>query len=134
MPMFKPHIVLLMIGTNDAIDNYQMPNAPDRLGALIDSIYKQLPDVTILIAQPIPSRGDSTKGDDTALSARIKTYCDAIPVVVKQRADMGKHITVVDMNTPFSPKASLIEDQWHPNAAGYKVLAQQWFAALSSLF
>jgi hypothetical protein len=28
--------VLLMIGTNDAIDNYDMPNAPARLGAMID--------------------------------------------------------------------------------------------------
>ena len=131
MPKFKPHIVLLMIGTNDAIDNYEMPKAPERLGALIDSIYQQLPDVTIFVAQPIPSRGDATKGDDTALSARIKTYCDAIPAVVKQRADAGKHIAVVDMYTPFTPKASLIEDQWHPNAAGYKVLAQQWYGALS---
>jgi lysophospholipase L1-like esterase len=131
MPQFEPHIVLLMIGTNDAIDNYQMPQAPERLGALIDSIYQQLPDVSLLVAQPIPARGDSTKGDDAALSARIKTFCDAIPAVVKQRADAGKHITVVDLNTPFAPKASLLEDQWHPNAAGYSLLAQRWFAALS---
>ena len=32
MPQFTPHIVLLMIGTNDAIDNYDMANAPTRLG------------------------------------------------------------------------------------------------------
>ncbi len=31
MPQYKPDIVLLMIGTNDAIDNYDMPNAPKRL-------------------------------------------------------------------------------------------------------
>jgi lysophospholipase L1-like esterase len=133
MPKFTPHIVLLMIGTNDAIDNYQMAQAPQRLGSLIDSIYAELPNVFILVAQPIPGRGDTGKGDDAALSDRIKTFCDAIPGVVKQRADAGKHIAVVDMNTPFTPKASLLEDQWHPNAAGYTLLGQRWFAALGPL-
>lgn len=133
MPEFKPQIVLLMIGTNDAIDNYQMATAPDRLGQLIDSIYAQLPNVLIVVAQPIPSREDAAKGDDTTLSARIKTFCDAIPAVVKARADAGKHILIVDMNTPFTPKASLLEDQWHPNTAGYTLLAKQWYATLQSL-
>ena len=134
MPQFTPHIVLLMIGTNDCIDNYDLTNAPTRLGALIDSIYAQLPNVLIIVAQPIPSRGDATKGDDTALSARIKTYDDAIPAVVKTRADAGKHILVVDMYTPFNPnKSTLLEDQWHPNLAGYVLLGTQWYNVLQPL-
>ena len=108
MPQFKPHIVLLMIGTNDAIDNYDMANAPARLGALIDSIYAQLPNVMILVAQPIPSRGDASKGDDTALSARIKAYDDAIPSIVKTRADMGKHIVLVECH-PLQPQQGLFD-------------------------
>ena len=134
MPQYTPHIVLLMIGTNDAIDNYDMANAPARLGALIDSIYAQLPDVLIVVAQPIPARGDASKGDDTALSDRIKTFNDAIPAVVQEHADAGKHILVVDMFTPFDPnKTSLLEDQWHPNLQGYVVLGTQWYAVLQPL-
>jgi lysophospholipase L1-like esterase len=133
MVKYTPDIVLLMIGTNDAIDNYDMTNAPKRLGDLIDTIYSQLPNVLIVVAQPIPSRGDASKGDDTALSARIKTYNDAIPAVVKARADAGKHILVVDMYTPFTPKASLIEDQWHPNLQGYVILGTEWYSVLQSL-
>jgi len=134
MPQYTPHIVLLMIGTNDAIDNYDMANAPARLGALIDSIYAQLPDVLIVVAQPIPARGDASKGDDTALSDRIKTFNDAIPAVVQEHADAGKHILVVDMFTPFDPnKTSLLEDQWHPNLQGYVLLGTQWDAVLQPL-
>jgi len=134
MPEYKPDVVLLMIGTNDAIDNYDMANAPKRLGDLIDTIYTQLPNVWIVVAQPIPSRGDGTKGDDTGLSARIKTYDDAIPAVVKARADAGKHISIVDMYTPFAGnKTSLIEDQWHPNLQGYVVLGTQWYSVLKPL-
>jgi lysophospholipase L1-like esterase len=133
MVKYTPHIVLLMIGTNDAIDNYDMANAPTRLGKLIDTIYGQLPDVLIVVAEPIPTRGDTSKGDDAGTSARIKTYNDAIPAVVKARADAGKHILVVDMYTPFTPKASLLEDQWHPNLQGYVVLGTQWYSALESV-
>jgi len=133
MTKYTPHIVLLMIGTNDAIDNHDMTNAPTRLGTLIDTIYTQLPNVLIIVAQPIPSRGDSTKGDDTALSARLKTYGDAISGIASSRAATGKHILVVDMYTPFTPKATLIEDQWHPNLAGYVVMGTQWYSVLQPL-
>ncbi len=134
MTRFTPQIVLLMIGTNDAIDNYAMSSATTRLGTLIDTIYSQLPDVLIIVAQPIPSRGDGSKGDDTALSDRLKTYGEAIPAVVKARADKGKHILSVDMFTPFAlNKSKLLEDQWHPNKDGYVIIGDQWYSVLQSL-
>ena len=123
-----------MIGTNDCIVQYDLANAPKRLGDLIDTIYDQLPDVLIVVAQPIPSRGDASKQDDTDLSARLKTYGDAIPDVVKSWTDKGKHIGIVDMYTPFNAnKASLIDDQWHPNLAGYALLGDQWYSVLKPL-
>lgn len=134
MPQFTPHIVLLMIGTNDAIDNYDMANAPTRLGTLIDSIYAKLPNVLIVVAKPVPSRGDSTKGDDTGLTARLQTFGAAIPAVVQARANAGKHILLVDMFTPFlANKAALLEDQWHPNLAGYVIIGTEWYKSLAGL-
>lgn len=44
-----------MIGTNDAIDNYEMAKAPARLGQLIDAIYAELPDVLIVVWATIQS-------------------------------------------------------------------------------
>lgn len=134
MPQFKPHIVLLLIGTNDAIDSCDLGNAPARLGKLIDSIYAQLPNVTIVVGQPPPSRGDGSRGDDVGASARIKAFNDAIPAVVRARADAGKHIHLVDMYAPFaSNKAALMADQWHPNAAGYAIIGTRWYSTIESL-
>lgn len=132
MPKFTPHIVLLMIGTNDCIDDYDLVNAPTRLETLIDSIYAQLPDVLLVVAEPVPSRGDGTKDDDTALSARIEAYNATIPAVVLKKANAGKHIALVDMYKPFAAdKANLMADQWHPNQAGYVIIGTQWYTAIA---
>ena len=128
IPQFAPHIITLMIGTNDAIDDYQMANAPTRLGMLIDSIFTKLPNVLLVVAQPIPSQDD-------ALNGRLQTYGAAIPAIVKARADAGKHILVVDMYAPFAAvadyKTSLLKDTWHPNVAGDVILGQQWYSVLA---
>lgn len=129
MPQFTPHIVTLMIGTNDAIDDYQMAMAPTRLGALIDSIFAQLPNVLLVVAEPIPSQDD-------ALNARLQTYNAAIPAVVKARADAGRHILLVDMYSPFAANASyktaLLKDTWHPNEAGHVILGARWYATVAA--
>jgi lysophospholipase L1-like esterase len=129
MPTYTPHIITLMIGTNDAIDDYNMATAPTRLGALIDSIFTQLPNVLLVVAQPIPSQDD-------ALNLRLQTYNAAIPAIVKARADAGKHILVVDMYSVIAAnanyKTALLQDTWHPNAAGHTLLGARWYAMLAS--
>lgn len=129
MPQFTPHIVTLMIGTNDAIDSYDLDSAPTRLGALIDSIFAELPNVLLVVAKPIPSQDDE-------LNTRLQTYGAAIPDVVLERAEAGKHILLVDMYEPFATvvdfKTALLKDTWHPNEAGHAILGARWYAALSS--
>ena len=129
MPQFTPHIVTLMIGTNDAIDSYDLANAPNRLGALIDSIFAKLPNVLLVVAQIIPSQDD-------ALNGRIQTYNAAIPALIKTRADAGKHLLLVDMYAPFAAVANyktlLLKDTWHPNAAGDVILGARWYSVLTS--
>jgi len=115
------------------VELFRLANAPTRLGNLIDSIYAQLPEVLIVVAQPIPSRGNASEGDDTQLSGRIETYNDAIPDLVQQRADAGRRILHVDMYTPLSPdKGSLLEDEWHPNLAGHELLGTEWYGVLEA--
>jgi lysophospholipase L1-like esterase len=128
MPTYTPHVITLMIGTNDANDNYDMANAPKRLGNLIDGIYAQLPTVLLVVAQIIPTQ------DDT-INARIQTYNAGIPAVVQTRADAGKHIRLVDMYSVIASnanyKTALLQDTWHPNSNGYALLGAAWYSALS---
>ena len=124
-----PHIVLLMIGTNDVNISLDLTNAPTRLGALLDRISTDAPKALIVVAKMVPTTNDTT-------NTRVRTYNDAIPGLVQTRATAGKHIVMVDMYTAFTSNASyktaIMNDELHPNDAGYVVMAQTWYAAIKS--
>jgi len=125
--MFKPHIILLMIGTNDVNLSLDLTQAPTRLGTLLDQLIADAPNTLIVVAKLTPTTNDTTNG-------RVRTYNDAIPALVKTRADAGKHVGLVDMYAAFtansSYKTALMNDELHPNDAGYVLMAQSWYAAI----
>jgi lysophospholipase L1-like esterase len=125
-----PHVVLVMIGTNDIAWKDDLANEPTRLGTLIDKIIVDAPKALVVVAQIGPS-------NDDARTALIKAYNDGIPAVVEQRAAAGKHVMMVDMFTPFvgnaNYKTALLTDEVHPNDAGYVILGQTWYAAIRAM-
>jgi lysophospholipase L1-like esterase len=126
----RPHVVTLMIGTNDVNIQLDLATAPQRLGALMDRILDGAPEVTLIVAQIVPSR-------DAALNQRIMTYNAAIPALVNARVAAGKRIQLVDMYTAFTAlsgyQTALLADVLHPNDTGYSRMADVWFAALGPL-
>jgi lysophospholipase L1-like esterase len=125
-----PDIVTLMIGTNDVDINLDLANAGMRLGLLLDRIAMYAPKALIVVAQMVPTT------DDTE-NQRVMTYNNAIPGLVKTRADAGKHITMVDMYGGFTMNASYktayMNDKLHPKDAGYVAMANVWWAAVGNL-
>jgi len=127
---FPPHIVLLMIGTNDINGNINVSTAPTRLGQLIDEIISDAPNALVVVASIIPIRDDGT-------NQRIPNYNAAIPGLVNTRAAAGKHVMFVDNYAAFTKNTSfrtaLMVDGLHPNDAGYAVLGQSFYDAISAL-
>jgi hypothetical protein len=127
----KPHIVTLMIGTNDVDIQLDLANAPARLGHLLDSIATTNPDLLLVLSTIVPTTDD-------AENVRVVAYNDAMPAMVKARADAGKHIVLVDMYGAFkanpSFKTEYMNDKLHPKEAGYAKMADVWYAAIGGLF
>jgi lysophospholipase L1-like esterase len=125
--MFHPHIILLHIGTNDVNGNVDLPNAPTRLGALLDRIINDSPTSLLVVAQIIPTTTDS-------INTAVRAYNAAIPGLVQQRAATGKHIMLLDMYTVFASRAdfktALMNDPLHPNVAGYAAMGDAWYTAI----
>lgn len=116
-----PHIVLLMIGTNDVAQNDDLAQAPERLGTLIDALIMNAPEALIVVAQITP----------LSFGARIDSYNTAIQPVVEERAAAGKHVLLVDMFTGFP--TSELGDGVHPNQRGYERMAGVWYAAIEDV-
>jgi lysophospholipase L1-like esterase len=118
-----PDVILVMIGTNDVVQNDNLANAPMRLGALLDKLIGAAPNALLVVATLTPlSSGNSG----------VQTYNAALPAVIKQRADAGKHVQLVDMFTGFP--SSELADGVHPNQQGSARMAGVWYAAIGSLF
>ena len=128
IPSYEPDIITLMIGTNDINGNNNLADAPNRLGELLDEIFMQDPNTLVVLAQIVPTRTDGTNN-------AVQAYNAAMPNLVSTRVGQGQHIVLVDMYTAFTNdanyKQSLLADNLHPNQAGYDLMADVWFQALS---
>lgn len=125
----SPEIVLLMIGTNDIMDSYKMDEIQARLQALVDEIYQQKSDVTLMIMSPPPiNRSDSTGywlSDQSTLDGNIKIYKEAIQNIVALEKAAGKKCEYLATNELFTKQkdyTAYLNDYCHPNGAGYKLM------------
>ena len=128
---YKPHIVTLMIGTNDLGINEDLDNAPLRLGKLVDKIFATSPNTLVVLAQIVPSKDDN-------FNLKVKTYNEGVLKLVMEKVAAGKHIITVDMFTAMTRnadyKTTLFNDGLHPNDAGYVVMAGVWYTGLLKFF
>ncbi|MEZ7125930.1 lectin [Nonomuraea sp. AD125B] len=120
---YTPRTVLLHIGTNDVLQNYNLAGAPQRLSTLIDRITAGAPNADVLVATIIPL---SNAGQESA----ARTFNAAIPGIVQSKVSAGKRVRLVDMHSKLTT-ADLI-DGIHPTAGGYDKMAAAWYAALQS--
>ncbi|MGC5051623.1 ricin-type beta-trefoil lectin domain protein [Micromonospora sp. DT48] len=120
----RPRTVLLHIGTNDILQNYNVSTAPNRLSTLIDRITTTAPDADVFVAQIITLSNANQ-------AAAVRTFNAAIPGIVQSKVNAGKRVHLVDMHSALTT-ADLI-DGVHPTANGYDKMAAVWYSALQSV-
>jgi lysophospholipase L1-like esterase len=120
----SPRTVLLHIGTNDVLQNYNLGGAPGRLSTLIDHITAAAPSADVFVATIIPLSSASQESAG-------RTFNAAVPGIVQAKANAGKRVHLVDMHAALTT-ADLI-DGIHPTATGYDKMAATWYAALRAV-
>jgi lysophospholipase L1-like esterase len=121
---YQPHSILLHIGTNDILQNYNVSTAPNRLSTLIDHITTATPNAEVFVAQIIPL---ANSGQENA----VRTFNNAIPGIVQTKTNAGKHVHLVDMHSALT--TADLTDGIHPTATGYDKMANVWYNALRSV-
>ncbi|MEB3357320.1 MAG: Calx-beta domain-containing protein [Synechococcales bacterium] len=128
---YQPDMILLMIGTNDVKQDYQLATAPDRLAQLIDDhIYTLLPDVTLLVASILPL--DPNTSGNANNPAQVAAFNATIPGIVDARAAQGKDIYFVDIFNSM-PVSDLLPDGTHPTGTGFAKIANAWYDAITNV-
>jgi hypothetical protein len=123
---YKPDVVLLHAGTNDILQNQSIPSTIEDISQIIDQIRSAKQDVTILLAQLIPSNRDAR------VAAQLAALNQAIPRLASNKTTTLSPIYVVDQATGFNPGTDTY-DGLHPNEAGEKKMADKWFATLKGI-
>lgn len=108
---YQPEVVLLIIGTNDIAQDYDMPNAPARLGVLVDRLLAASPTVRVFIGG-VPQWTDQSKVD---------SYNNGVATVAGSK---GPRVSFVPTQiVGEDPTLELTVDGVHPSLCGYARMA-----------
>ena len=121
-----PHVILLMVGTNDYGHRYDPQHVLKRYGALLDELSLMQPSARILAATLTPCYYEN---DGTANPAAFNA---GLPALVEEHVAKGQKITLVDMHAKMMADAPF-PDALHPGETGYRHMAQAWFEAITNV-
>ncbi|KAI2466660.1 carbohydrate esterase family 3 protein [Annulohypoxylon bovei var. microspora] len=124
VPKDKPNLILINVGTNDAVLNKDLPNAGKRMTNLLNDLYKDSPRATVILSTLLVNGKASVQSRVLDINAQYKT--------VASQFQASKHrLVLVDMQGDAGPKvADLNKDGTHPTNAGYKKMATVWLAGI----
>jgi len=119
LPQYKPHVVLVMVGTND-LDLYIAVRIAD-YAKLLDQMTRLLPQALFVVAAvtPLPT------GDDT----RAVEFNRQLLEMVQTKAASGMHLAVADMHSAVQMR-DIQPASVHPVHSGYVKMAGVWNTVL----
>lgn len=149
---YQPDIVLLQIGTNDILSEYN-DGITDRLENLVNVILQDLDSDDVIYVSTIPDidailRADwlgayginawgSTDEEKQQLmetvTACIDSYNTSIYNLVLQMQSEGKPVRFADINSVVDYQTDLY-DGVHPNETGYENMGKYWAGLLDGYF
>ncbi|RYG22560.1 hypothetical protein EON82_16725, partial [bacterium] len=127
MTVYRPNLVLLMLGTNDRLSTITVAILKDRYNQLLDNLFAVDPDVQVVMACP-----PNGAPDPTTNRAEFVVMCEtAVREVVAERKAAGRSVSFVDMVGVLDPATDFLPgDLLHPNALGNAKLAANFYQAI----
>jgi lysophospholipase L1-like esterase len=100
VPLYKPNVVLINAGTNDATQNYYVGKTKDRMRGMIDFIFSTVPDVCVVLSTLIPN---------TLNPGNVATINDQYRALASELQGQGKRLVLVDFGDGWMTTADLAD-------------------------
>ncbi|MEO5714727.1 MAG: Ig-like domain-containing protein [Luteolibacter sp.] len=133
-----PDVVMMHLGTNDILQSIPPATAAGNLDILIGQIVSTAPNRKLYVSTIIPFAQGWAARTAAQLNAEASDYNTRVRNLVRQHADRGEKVFLVDMNASIvltNPDPSknffLTGDGIHPGQAGYNQMAAIWFQAIA---
>lgn len=123
---YRPDIVLLMIGTNDIIQDKDLEHLNERMEKLIATVLESDSNITLLVASIAPIRHPKWAGKES----QVMAFNAAVQAMVARHKALHHKIDFVDVHASLE-KEGLSGDGVHPNQGGYRKIAGAWYQALT---
>ncbi|PSR81424.1 SGNH hydrolase-type esterase domain-containing protein [Coniella lustricola] len=142
VPRYLPNVILLNVGTNDCVQNWNMDNTTqkstvepslttnstfdvgDRMRILVNDLLEWSPNTTVIMSTLILNKQDAVNTRVNDANAQFRDVAAAL------KAD-GKRVVLADMTTAAGgPNITTMADVTHPNDVGYALMANRWYVAL----
>ena len=133
MQEYPADVVLLQIGTNDIISNYERDTMGERLELLVDVVLDALPEDGLLYLSTIPYMdADVTTYTDAytveEMDQAVDDYNAQVRALAEKKQAEGRPIALADINSVLTKEDLL--DGVHPSPQGYEKMGQYWYEKL----
>ncbi|MHC1764627.1 MAG: SGNH/GDSL hydrolase family protein [Verrucomicrobiia bacterium] len=137
---YTPDVVLLHVGSNDALQNHggtsYLPMTVNDITQIISRLRADNPNVRVLLARIIGVAENLTWRGALAIdiNARIDALNAQIMNIAATQSTAASPILVVDQHAGFQPQAGVdTYDGVHPNERGEAKMAEKWYQALQTI-
>jgi lysophospholipase L1-like esterase len=123
--MAEPDVVLLLLGTNDFSQNFNINSIQTRMNDLISAIAVKRPFAKIIVSNL------TVRTDSAILDAQEAVFSAAIPGIVNTQVALGRQVSFLDIRSGIL--TSDLSDGVHPTQTGYNKMADLWFPAITNV-
>ncbi|MEN6343335.1 MAG: GDSL-type esterase/lipase family protein, partial [Methanospirillum sp.] len=120
-----PEIVLLHIGTNDALTGVPVATRLANVRSIVGLLRQKNPKVRVMVAKIIPT------SDSARNAQQIAPFNAALPSLAAGLSTASSPVTVVDLYSGYDGVADNQPDGIHPKTTGEKKIAAAWQRALA---
>ena len=135
----NPDIIVLLIGTNNAMENYDFDKTIKDFISLMDFLLKNINKEVIMFVSTIPDMNPNTESvyhwfdnyrmdgiNDAEVKNEVNIYVkdfnNKIKEIIESYRSKNYNIEIVDLNPIVKDIDNLFADGVHPNNKGYKII------------